>query len=167
MQYVEKKVHSWDKVQWTQWITGQTRSCDNDPGWEAERSRQRRDPTLPHPLFLIATAAFSPQVDTDFYRHASVFFVFGISIHGFIYYVFLLLFTQSYVCGTMQATATSLITLINLTNITLSNDPGTKKAYNLWHHVLYVLCRISQRLLICFAINGQLDSSRLLYTMLL
>ena len=36
------------------------------------------------------------------------------------------LFTQSYVCGTIQATATSLITLINLINITLSNDPGTK-----------------------------------------
>lgn len=91
------------------------------------------------------------------------------NFHSWIHilYVFLLLFTQSYVCGTMQATATSLITLINLTNITLSNDPGTKKAYNLWHHVLYVLCRISQRLLICFAINGQLDSSRLLYTMLL
>lgn len=44
-----------------------------------------------------------------------------------IYFLVHRLFTQSYVCGTIQATGTSLKALINLTNITLGNDPGIKK----------------------------------------
>lgn len=135
-------------------------------GQEAERSRQCRANPSPSVIPNHRCSPFSP---TGRYRFllSYISFLCLWNFHSWIHICFFVVVYSKLCLWNYAAAATSLITLINLTNITLSNDPGTKKAYNLWRYVLYVLCRTSQRLLICFTINGQLDSARLLYTMLL